>query len=143
MAMRHLYPSGRFTELMMSGYTTLFGSWIIVSINKGHPALDWSGLPISSQMTIGLWLTLAGIVHAIGVRVNGLWWGSPIIRSAGMLGAAVAAAHISSLPENPFSSATFTYGFIFFWYVIASMNAIRDTTTAIRLRRRKANAGLV
>lgn len=134
MAVRYLYPSGRFTELIMSGYTTLFGCWIINSAFKGSGALEWTGWSQDDQLLFGSLLAFFGILHSVGVNVNGRWWASPFLRLLGMSLAGVMSAVLSVASENVLSSSVFTYGFIFFWYLIASGNAMRDSATAIRMR---------
>ena len=134
MVVKHLYPSGKFTELVMSLYTTMFGVWIFISIKQGFEALNWTNMSPFSQMNLGYLFLAMGVLHALGVYINGRWWASPIIRGVAMFSSSIAIAYISTLPENPMSSARFTYSFIFFWYLIASINALRDVSYSIALK---------
>lgn len=81
----YLTRTRRFTEILAALYGVYFGASVTVLLDTGWGSpLYWVWSDPVTQKAAGLTFVLAGVVHAIGVRVNGRWRWSPLFRVVGL-----------------------------------------------------------
>lgn len=80
-----LTKARRLTELVMSFYGIYFGTLVVLLLDTGlGDPLYWVWPDQAEQKLVGLAFLTAGIIHAIGVNLNGSWRWSPALRVVGL-----------------------------------------------------------
>lgn len=130
--LRHLSERQRAIEVAAALYAMGFGGFIGSLISLGFPGpLIWTGWTIEVQEDVAFLMCLCGLIHALGVRVNGNWRWSPVMRFVGMT------AHLCIiiaiwLHTPLFSTAQYTYAWLTFFLLVGAISAWRDTSLALR-----------
>jgi hypothetical protein len=126
----YLYPFRRRIEMCSAIYAGGLGLWVWVwAIHGERNALDWTGLDQREQLLMAQAMVLASLVHALGVRINGHWRWSPLLRVIGM------SAHVTIMAWLAWtaalgSSATWTYSWVTGALAFGTVGAIRDFLAA-------------
>jgi len=129
---KYLKPAWRAIEIFAALYGLSFGLYICYIIwTTAFAPLAWTGTTEATQATIGLMLILGGFSHGVGIRVNGKWPYSPVLRAIG-LGVHVAVlGWLATHTSSHYSSSTFTYAFLGAWFTAAEWSAIYDAVQSI------------
>jgi len=88
---RHLDQTRKQIEMYMAAYGVVFGAGLMVLLAAGGQPLYWLQVSQNTQTDVALLILFAGVVHALGIQINGRWRWSPALRLAGM------AAHASAM----------------------------------------------
>lgn len=137
--MRHnpfLTPMRRMAELVMAGYGAGLGLFIWGQGLAGHNAMGWASMSPDEAVTFGQAIATAGLVHALGIYINGRWNWSPFLRLAGILVHLFVLTLMSAYGASAHSTAGFTYPFILAGFAAVSSFIGRDCVTAIQRARR-------
>ena len=129
---RYLYPQRKRLEILSAVFAAGFGVNLWLAAQHGAP-LSWAGLHNGHALAFGQAVSLAALVHALGVRINGKWRWSPALRLAGM--ACHAALFMWLAVQGAGLSAGYTYGWISGLLVYGAYSAGVDTWRAIGGRR--------
>lgn len=129
MARHFLYPQRKRFEILSAVYAGGFGIYIWSASFSANP-LEWSGLDHGEALVFGQLLTLAALIHSLGVRINGAWRWSPVLRLIGMAGHATLIGYLASHGAGTSAAYTYSWGFALLAYGASS--AARDTLTAYR-----------
>lgn len=129
MARQFLYPQRRRFEILSAVYAGGFGVYIWSESFIENP-IAWTGVDINGALAIGQLMTLAALLHTLGVRINGEWRWSPVLRLAGMTCHALIFAFLAWQGAGTSAAYTYTWGVALLIYGASS--AARDTFTAIR-----------
>lgn len=129
MTRRYLYPRQRQVEVISALYVGGFGFYIWAQDIIGNYApVSQLRLDHEGQMAFAYLLVASSFFWAVGIRVNGSWWGSPFLR-VGAMCINFTAAVFASIQGN-WSSATYTYAWVSIFAAIGLMNALRDAKHA-------------
>ena len=109
--------------MLVALYSIGFGVHIWARAFHGQPLL-WAGLDNSDALMFGQAMSLSGLVHALGVRINGHWRWSPALRLVGMAGHAAAFAFLTIHGGD--STASYTYAWGVGMAVFGAWSAGRD-----------------
>ena len=129
MARHFLYPQRKRFEILSAVYAGGFGIYIWSASFTANP-LAWSGLDGWEALLFGQMLTLAALAHSLGVRINGAWRWSPVLRLIGMAMHAALFGFLASHGAGTSAAYTYSWGFILLAY--GATSAARDTFTAYR-----------
>lgn len=80
----HLTRFGRIAEMLMAAFGVYIGLALVLTSEGGLDPLGWIDIRNGVQEAIGMAFIIAGIIHATGVRINGRWAWSPLLRVIGM-----------------------------------------------------------
>lgn len=130
-----LTPMRRMAELVMAGYGFGLGAYIWGQAIAGHNALGWTSMSPDEAVTFGQIIATAGLVHALGIHINGRWIWSPFLRLAGMVVHLVVLTLMSVHGAGAHSTAGFTYPFIHAGFTAVSSFIGRDCASAIQRTR--------
>lgn len=130
---RFLYPRQRQIEILSALYAGGFGLYCEAITTAGRRSpIYWVSDSVAVQHALALALLIAAVVHALGIRINGAWRGSPALRTLAMAShTAVFAILFSAAPG---SSATYSYAWVMAFAAAGTINAARDCATAIGWR---------
>lgn len=128
----HMTPSRRAGEIIMSLYGFWWGAGILSDLSAGLAPLYWTPLPHDGR-GFALSLMVAAFVHAIGIRVNGRWSGSPVLRAVAMIWGAICFGELAWWGMG--TSAARTYSFISALYAAGVASALIDVALGYVLRR--------
>ena len=129
MTERYLYPRQRQIEVCSALYIGGLGVYVgCVDALHGKPPLGWLGLHHHGQLALAEAMVTAAVIWALGIRINGNWWGSPFLRLAAMLFNTGIAAF--AVWQGAGSSASYTYGWIMIFLLAGVLNAARDCLNA-------------
>lgn len=81
--MRYLYPVRKRIEVLAAVFSIGFGLHVWALAFNSEP-LAWAGMHNGEALRFGQTMSLAGLAHALGVRINGYWRWSPVLRFVGM-----------------------------------------------------------
>lgn len=109
MTPRYLYPHRKRLEILSAVFAAGFGLHLWVTALHGEP-LAWAGVHNGHALLFGQVVSIAGLIHALGVWINGRWRWSPVLRLAGMATHASLFAWLASRGVG--QSAAYTYGWI-------------------------------
>lgn len=130
-----MIPARRIFEMFAAVYGGFYGLWVETVLRvSDHPSLWWTGLDGSGAHVVARILIAAGLIHGLGIRVNGRWIYSPVLRSIGMATFCGVFLWLSLHALHPLSTAVFNYFFIGLVLFIGLLSALSDARTAI-LRR--------
>ena len=125
----------RLFEVVAAIYCGVYGLWIETVIKAtDYEPLWWTGQDEAGQRTVAWLMISAALLHGIGLRVNGQWQYSPVLRAIGMAMSFGIMLWLGSNVSSPWSTATYTYTFIGSLVFIGLVSAISDARTAL-LRR--------
>ena len=126
MAVHYLYPRQRQIEVAAAIYAGGMGVYIgLFSTVFGQSPVTWLG---TNSLWIAEILVTAAMIWALGIRINGAWWGSPFLRLIGMLMHSGVA--IWAVIAGAGTSASYTYGWIVALLIVGARNAAKDSVTA-------------
>jgi hypothetical protein len=127
---RFLYPRQRQIELFSALYAGGFGLYCEAVTTAGERSpIYWVSDSLAVQHGIAIALLLAALVHALGIRINGAWRGSPALRVAAMASHTVVFLVLSA--AAPGSSAAYSYAWVMAFAAAGTINAARDCATAM------------
>ena len=125
---RYLYPQRKRLEIMSAVFAGGFGVHIWAAGFHGEP-LIWAGLHNGHALWFGQAMSLAAFTHALGVRINGQWRCSPVLRLAGMI------AHVCMFAflawKGAGTTGAYTYGWITGLLGMGALSALKDTQRAL------------
>lgn len=124
---RYLYPHRKRMEVQSAVFAAGFGVHLWATSFHGEP-LAWAGIENGNALWFGQFVTVAALVHAMGIKINGRWQWSPVLRLTGMICHALAFFYLAAIGIG--QSAAFTYGFISFWLAFGAYSAGVDTLRA-------------
>lgn len=126
--MRYLYPQRKRMEIISAIFAGGFGVHIWAASFASSP-LAWAGVDTPSALIFGQVMTLAALVHALGVRINGSWRFSPALRLLGMT------VHTGLFGYLAWAGIGQTAGYTYAWGCVAlmygAMSALKDTKRAL------------
>jgi hypothetical protein len=132
-AQRFLYPRQRQIEVLSALYAGGFGLYCETITTAGLPSpIAWVSDSVAVQHGIAIALLLAALVHAMGIRINGAWRGSPALRVAAMASHTVVFLVLSA--AAPGSSAAYSYAWVMAFAAAGTINAARDCAIAMGWR---------
>jgi len=117
------------------GYGYGLWVWFFATYNPENTPLGWTGLDISGQVFLGQLFCVAGVLHGLGVHINGRKWWSPFLRLAGMFFHAGLFSWLLLHSTNPESTAVYNYGFLGVLLVMAGLNILGDCADALKRKR--------
>lgn len=125
MSQKFLYPFRRRIETIAALYAAGFGLlvWIYIQSDITSP-LSWLNVSAQAQVCIAYALVLAALLHALGIKINGSWRWSPLLRFIGMSVHAFIIMWMSY--KGGGTSASYTYSWISILLLYGSYSAIRD-----------------
>jgi len=137
----HLNKTRKTLELCMAIYGMFFGTGIFLSIMAGGSPLYWLNLTVQQQGDAALGIMLFGLLHAVGVRLNGSWCYSPALRAIGMFGHTIAMAYITVISfvatvnsPHGLASGFFTYSGITFVFFALALGSLKDLRISLNLK---------
>ena len=123
----YLYPQRKRLEVLSAVFAAGFGIHLWLAAQTGSP-LAWAGLHNGHALAFGQAVSLAALVHALGVRINGRWRWSPALRLIGMSCHAVLFLWLACRGAG--QSAGYTYGWISALLAYGAYSACIDTCRA-------------
>lgn len=133
MTARFLYPRQRQIEIMAALYAGGFGLYCEAVTTAGaRSPIYWVSESGAIQHALAGVLIFAALIHALGIRINGSWRGSPALRTLAM--AAHTAVFGAFFAAAPGSSATYSYAWVMVFMAAGTINAARDCATAMGWR---------
>lgn len=131
---RYIYPRSRQFELLAALFSLGMGLTIWVSlVSEFSTPLQWTTLAPHQKEAVAWLLVWAGVVHAAGVRINGSWRWSPMLRLFGMVLNAAVMAWLGFSGPGPVVSYVFSWITVLIF--IGVLNAGRDAKRAVQNRR--------
>lgn len=127
MTPRYLYPVRKRIELLAALYAGGFGLFVWATSFHGEP-LAWAGMDNRAALAFGQAMSLAALVHALGIRINGHWRFSPVLRLVGMTAHACLLAWLAA--NGHMQTAGYTYGCATLLAIAGAWSAARDTARA-------------
>lgn len=126
---RYLYPRRRQVELISALYALGFGLYVATAAIANHaPPIAWIRYSVQVQLWVAEAMCIASLIHALGIRINGHWRWSPVLRFVGMV---VHVAIMATLAVKGFgSSAGYTYSWITAAMAYGAFSALRDSARA-------------
>lgn len=126
-AMRYLYPYRKRMEILSATFAGGFGVHIWAAAFYSEP-LWWAGFHNGAALVFGQAMTIAAMIHALGVRINGRWRWSPAMRLTGM---AVHTVLFGYLAVQGFGqTADYTYAWGTGLLAFGASSAFRDVRSA-------------
>lgn len=126
--MRYLYPQRKRFEILSAIFAGGFGIHIWAASFAGNP-LAWAGFDVGGALMFGQAMSLAALVHALGVRINGHWRYSPALRLVGM------AIHTCLFGWLAWHGQGQTAGYTYAWgcglLLYGALSALKDTKRAL------------
>lgn len=132
-----LTPLRRMSELVIAAYGAGFGLFVWGHGIAGHSALRWASLDLSEGVMVGQIMATAGMIHALGIWINGRWNWSPFLRLAGLAVHLVVLMVLTELGTSAKSTAGYTYAYILTGFIVVASFVVRDCVAAIDRRRAK------
>jgi hypothetical protein len=126
---RYLYPRRRQVELISALYALGFGLYVATAALANHsPPIAWLGYSTQAQLGIAQAMCIAAFIHALGIRINGHWRWSPVLRVIGMT------THVCVMGLLTYrgfgTSAGYTYTWITAAMAYGVFSAMRDSIRA-------------
>lgn len=115
MTRTYLFPQRRRFEILSAMFAAGFGLHIWALSYRSNP-LVWAGLSVDEALTFGCVMATFGMIHSIGVHINGRWRWSPVLRLIGLLGHTFAFAFLASRGAGQTAVYTYTWGFVLMLY---------------------------
>jgi len=130
-------PIRKGIEASFSIYGLMMGLSMLTSLMDGGNPLAWGGLTREASFTICYLFGIFGLVHFLGVKINGHWRWSPIIRFFGVLGHTAILLYLFgvALGVAGGSTAVPTYLFLSMCMSILSIKSYQDCLLAIKNRK--------
>jgi hypothetical protein len=129
-AQRFLYPRQRQIEILSALYAGGFGIYCEAITTAGFRSpIYWVSERTEVQHALAVVLLFAALAHALGIRINGAWRGSPVLRALAM--AVHTGVFATFFAAAPGSSATYSYAWVMAFAAAGTINAARDSATAM------------
>ncbi len=125
---RYLYPARKRLEMISAAFAGGFGIHIWAAAFNGEPLL-WADLHNHEALLFGQAMSVAAFVHALGVRINGTWKWSPMLRLLGMVAHTLMFAFLAFKGFG--QTAGYTYGWITGLLLMGALSALKDTKRAL------------
>jgi len=138
--MKHRYISLFAVEMFASTFGVIWGFVVlqITLMGAGNP-LFWISNSVEVQELFSWGFLVFGVIHALGINVNGRWKYSPSLRFVGMGGMASLTAYLSLVGMGSFglayASAGVAYGLLSVGYFILCRQAVIDQVFNIYIHR--------
>ena len=127
--MRFLYPQRKRLEMLSAIFAGGFGVYVWTLSYTTNP-LWWAGLFDADARDFGQVITCAALIHAAGVRINGSWRWSPVLRLFGMV------IHAAMFGWLAFQGISQTMAYIYSWgcglLLTGAYSALKDTIRAVK-----------
>lgn len=134
MTARFLYPRQRQIEVLSALYAGGFGLYCEALTTAGYRSpVYWVSDSLAVQHGVAMALLVAALVHALGIRINGSWRGSPALRALAMASHTAIFAVMFAAASG--SSATYSYAWVMVFMAAGTINAARDCATAMGWRK--------
>lgn len=128
MVHRYLYPARKRLEILSACFAGGFGVHIWAASTAGEPLL-WAGMHNEAATDFGQAMSVAALIHALGVRINGSWRWSPALRLTGMVVHTVLFAVLAW--QGVGQTAGYTYSWITIALFYGALSALKDTKRAL------------
>ena len=128
MVHHYLYPARKRLEILSACFAGGFGVHIWATSLAGDP-LAWAGTHNGGAVLFGQAISLAALIHALGVRINGSWRWSPALRLTGMVVHTVLFAVLAW--QGVGQTAGYTYSWITIALAYGALSALKDTKRAL------------
>lgn len=129
MTRMHLYPTRRMAEIIGAMFAGGYGLTVLRFLPDGNP-LYWADYTMDEAIWTAAAMIVAAFVHAFGIRINGHWRWSPVLRFAGMT------THAAMFLMLAHAGAYQTAGYVYTWITVlmaaGAYSAFRDVLNAIR-----------
>lgn len=125
---RYLYPARKRLEMISAAFAGGFGIHIWAAAFHGEPLL-WADLYNHEALLFGQAISIAALIHALGVRINGQWRWSPMLRLLGMVAHTLMFAFLAFKGFG--QTAGYTYGWIIGLLGMGALSALKDTKRAL------------
>ena len=125
---RYLYPQRKRLEILSAMFAGGYGVHIWAAGFHGEPII-WAGFHNGQALIFGQAMSVAAFVHALGVRINGTWKWSPMLRLLGMVAHTLMFAFLAFKGFG--QTAGYTYGWITGLLGMGALSALKDTKRAL------------
>ena len=132
--MTFLTPVRRVIELLMVAYGGGFGLFVWWAYVGGAHALGWANISPDHGFMVGKIMLFAALIHAMGIRINGHWRGSPFLRLAGVVAHMIMITTLAVWGIEVVNTAAFTYGFIVTMFAAVTWFVLEDCAAALGAR---------
>lgn len=133
-------PPRKLAELLAALYGVAMGVYGGMAWSGGQTLFGWISTDYSDGGTLALLFMAAAAIHAFGVRINGRWRWSPIMRFVGMtIHTALIAFLAWKAVEIRWSSASVTYPFVLVLFLVGWVGTIKDAVRALNGERQDWN----
>ena len=131
MATTFLYPTQRRIEVT----SALYAGGLGVFIGVQHAVYDrnilhWLPISPAAQLAVGFTLIASAVIWALGVNINGRWFGSPFLRLAAMVINFAIAVFATGAAAG--TTASYTYGWAAAFLAIGAFNAGSDCRKSLK-----------
>ena len=110
-----------------------FSLWILfLTPQVDVPPLAWMKISEAAQMAVGYTFALGALLHGAGVRLNGRFWWSPMLRVAGMMVHSGALSWLATNTPNPASTAVYVYFVAGVVMMLGTFHALGDCLAGCR-----------
>jgi len=130
--MTYMTPPRRAIEMLLAIYATGFGLHVWWHSLLSENTLEWTGMYLPEALRFGQFLSISGLIHMAGVRINGSWRWSPVLRLIGMLGHLGGIGSLWVIGEITAKSAGYTYGFLTGCLVMVVWMIVLDVVRAAK-----------
>ncbi len=124
----------------MASFGVYIGVMLVLTSEAGLDPLGWIDARDGAEEIIGMAFVVAGVIHATGVRINGRWAWSPLLRVIGMTVHALLVTFILlATAKNSYAGPLFVVitefpiAIIFWLLAISSYRDLRLTLLARKL----------
>ena len=139
MATFYLGDRQRTVEMLAALYAAWYSCFTGIQINWfGIYPISWSRMTEKEQGFFAWFLLIAALIHGIGIKINGRWHWSPVLRVVA-LGMHLTAMSFLLMKTGFGSSVTANYSFIVGLLAFGLGNAIDDTVKAWRSHGRSSH----
>jgi hypothetical protein len=125
--MRYLYPQRKRFEVLSALFAGGYGLHVWSLATYSNP-LQWAGMTQEDALAFALTISAFAMTHAVGVRINGSWRWSPILRLIGMTGHAAMFGFLAVAGAG--QTASYVYGWGLGLMIYGASSAARDCLRA-------------
>ena len=123
-----MIPLRKTAETIMALFVTGYGAYAEVLINMGYDPLRWA----EADHFMAWSFIAAGLLHAVGIRLNGARNWSPFLRLAGLVFGMALFMKLAFAGVGLTSTAGYVYTWVFVGFGLALKTTIRDCRIAAR-----------
>lgn len=123
-----MIPLRKNAETIMALFVSGYGAYAAVLLQLGFDPLRWAGAD-----TLMAWsFILAGLVHAIGIRLNGAKNWSPFLRLVGLVFGMGLFLRLATTGVGLNSTAGYVYTWVIVGFGFALRTTVHDCRMAVR-----------